>query len=120
MTPLSVALVCGTILVLWWRIEPLVARVIDARAARAAAIEKGLSYALTRILTLVELRREVASEPVASELPSDLRMEVLRESEEWAQADTEKQMRQLYAQATGTPEQRWNTVRKNLELSVSE
>lgn len=118
----ATVVVCVTLLVLWWRVEPVV-RAWDARrAARAAVVDRAiedLSMALVgRLVPRPSAPRVV--DGVATELPSDLRSYAMRESEDWAREAVEKEMQQLYAQATGTPEARWNHVRKMYEMATSD
>lgn len=113
----AVLVVCLTVLVLWWRIEPLVRE----RAATVRAREQAIASVVEAVVDIIERRfpagAPVSLEAVAAELPHDLRLLAERESEDWATALMKGEMAQLYAQATGTPEERWNRVRRSYEMS---
>lgn len=111
---MGVALVCLTVLALWWRMEPLVRDRLEVARQRELAIARGLEA------IVAGLERRTAPPPsvetLAAELPIDLRLVAEAESEEWAVLATKAEMAQLYAQATGTPEERWNRVRRSYEM----
>lgn len=90
MTDVSTLLVCLTVLALWWRMEPRVDRMLASRQVQAA--------------------------DATSEIPLDIEQRALQWQDGHAQESYRARAREVYAESTGTPDQRWDRVRAILAL----
>jgi hypothetical protein len=91
--------VCVVVLALWWRAEPLLSRLVAVLEARTA-------HATLPTVPLVDIA-----------VPEDLVRLAKRESEEWAQEQALRAMRDAYRQETGTVDERWARVRLQFRIS---
>lgn len=90
MTDVSTLLVCLTVLALWWRMEPRVDRVLAARQHQAA--------------------------DATPDIPLDIEQSALKWQDGHAQESYRARAREVYAESTGAPDQRWDRVRAILAL----
>lgn len=96
MTDVSTLLVCLTVLVLWWRLEPKLDSVVSAHVSRVTPQQ---------------------GEP-SPEVPLDIMHGALRWTDTHAQESHVARARELYAESSGAPEVRWDRVRSLLALEA--
>jgi hypothetical protein len=92
--------VCVVVLALWSSARPLLERLIAVLEARTAHATK----AVTPLEEIV--------------VPEDLIRLAKRESEEWAQEQALRAMRDAFRQETGTTEERWARVRLQFRIAL--
>lgn len=94
MTDVSVLLLCVTVLVLWWRVEPRIDRVIALHTI-SPQVNEG-----------------------TSEVPIDIEQQALSWQDGHAQESYRARAREIYAESAGPTEQRWDRVRSILTLEA--